>query len=94
MTRNNKKVGYGNPPQEKQFQKGKSGNPKGRPKGAKKQGVLDIIEKALGEKVTLSDDTKITKMSAMITGMANDAVRGDFSAPIKSIPISEISRQW
>jgi hypothetical protein len=27
------KVGYGKPPKAKQFRRGKSGNPKGRPKG-------------------------------------------------------------
>ena len=28
-------VGFGKPPKSKQFRKGKSGNPKGRPKGAR-----------------------------------------------------------
>ena len=28
-------VGYGRPPKDKQFKKGQSGNPKGRPKGSR-----------------------------------------------------------
>ena len=37
------KVGYGSPPKDKQFRKGTSGNPKGRPK-KRKQGWRDLAK--------------------------------------------------
>jgi Family of unknown function (DUF5681) len=40
-------TGYKNPPEAHRFEKGKSGNPRGRPKGAKDKG--QIIEKVLFE---------------------------------------------
>ena len=34
-TRANYRIGYGKPPKESRFQPGQSGNPRGRPRGAK-----------------------------------------------------------
>lgn len=42
------RIGYKAPPEAHRFQKGKSGNPRGRPKGAK--GKRPIAEKVLREK--------------------------------------------
>ena len=46
-------VGYGKTPVSTRFSKGKSGNPRGRPKGSKRQPPYDTI---LGQLVTVRED--------------------------------------
>lgn len=43
-------VGYGKPPKRTRFKKGQSGNPKGRPKGAK--GFTASLKREMESKVT------------------------------------------
>ena len=38
-------IGYGKPPKDTRFRKGQSGNPKGRPKGAKNKGAGPMDER-------------------------------------------------
>ena len=74
-------VGYRRPPVTGQFTPGRSGNPSGRPKGARN--VSTVIDAALSEKVTVIQNGKrrsITKLEAAFTQMANKAASGDRQA--------------
>jgi Family of unknown function (DUF5681) len=71
-------VGYGKPPKKNRFSKGKSGNPRGRPKGSKS--VASILEQAARERVsvTIGGETRImSKLEATAIQMANKAAAGD-----------------
>lgn len=74
-------VGYGKPPKHTQFVKGKSGNPRGRPKGS--QNMASLLDEAGRERVNVTDNGKvrsITKSRATVTQLANKAASGDIKA--------------
>ena len=50
-------VGYGRPPQAAQFKPGQSGNPKGRPKGAKNLVTLRQNARGLFQSVPVNADS-------------------------------------
>lgn len=74
-------IGYGKPPRHTRFQKGRSGNPRGRPCGAKNLSTL--LNEALNERVLVAENRgrrKITKQQAMIMQLVNKAAQGDWRA--------------
>jgi hypothetical protein len=88
-------VGYGKPPRETRFVKGRSGNPRGRPRGAKSFSAL--LGDKLNEAVTVAENggrRKISKREAIVTQLVNRSAAADFRA-IKILLdiVREIERQ-
>lgn len=74
-------VGYGRPPKATQFQKGRSGNPKGRPRGSRN--VSTLVQQAMGEMVAINQNgrrRKVSKLEAAFIQQANKAAGGDLKA--------------
>ena len=74
-------VGYGRPPRHTRFAKGQSGNPRGRPRGAKSFNTL--LSDKLNEPVTVAENggrRKISKREAIVTQLVNRSAAADFRA--------------
>ena len=81
-------VGYGKPPQEHRFPKGTSGNPKGRPKGARNL-KTDLLEE-LGETMKVREggrERRISKQRALIKIQIARALNGNDRAAAKIIDL-------
>jgi hypothetical protein len=74
-------VGYGRPPTSSQFQPGRSGNPKGRPKGVRNASSMarDALERTVNVKVK-GTWRKMTVRKAAYLRLAERAVAGDGKA--------------
>jgi Family of unknown function (DUF5681) len=74
-------VGYGKPPSHARFKKGRSGNPQGRPKGAKNSTTL--LNEALSEPVVITHNGRrktVSKKQAIMMQIVNKAASGDHRA--------------
>lgn len=75
------KPGYKRPPRTTQFKTGRSGNPKGRPKGARN--LKSELNDELGEIISVKEQGRsktITKQRALIKSLMAQAVQGDTRA--------------
>ena len=74
-------VGYGKPPKRSRFKPGQSGNPKGRPPGAK--GFEAMLKRELDRKIAVTlngRSTEISRADAMMKRVVERALKGDLQA--------------
>jgi hypothetical protein len=87
-------VGYAKPPRKDRFQKGASGNPKGRPKGSKNLATIVLKESRQRVRINSSRGTRtVTKAEATVMQFANKSIQGDLRAGCEFINLIERSEE-
>jgi hypothetical protein len=87
-------VGFGRPPEHGKFKPGRSGNPRGRPKGS--LNLATVLLKAAAERVVVNEGGKkkaITKLEATAKQLANRAASGDLRAANLLIALTNAAQE-
>jgi hypothetical protein len=88
----NEAVGYKRPPRGTRFAKGKSGNPRGRPRNRRREVPYDHV---LGQMVTIREDgreRRVTAAEAFLLQLTKKGLEGDASAARASLEVIEAAR--
>jgi len=88
MPHDDETVGYGHPPTQTRFQQGRSGNPRGRPKGA--LNLATALARTLQEPVVITEHGRkktITKFEAAVKQLVNKAASGEARAIAQLLPL-------
>jgi hypothetical protein len=86
----NSTVGYGRPPVGSRFKPGTSGNPKGRPKGAKN--LKTQIEDAFTAKISIQVGEKtirVSRLEGVLLRLMQSALRGDGKSAMTILKIAQ-----
>lgn len=78
---NDGEVGYGKPPKQNQWKKGQTGNPKGRPKGAKN--LETVVREEAQSKIIIKEGGKtftVSKVEALMKALMAKAIQGNTQA--------------
>lgn len=85
-------IGYRHPPRATRFQKGKSGNPRGRPRKRRRGVPYDHV---LGQMVTIREDgreRRVTAAEAFLLHLTKKGLEGDSSAARACLEVLEAAR--
>lgn len=84
-------VGYGKPPKATRFQKGQTGNPKGRPKGSLNAATL--MQQLMAERISVVEkggrEKVMPMMEVVLRRLVNKAASGDLKAAPLVLRIAE-----
>ena len=68
-------VGYGKPPNQHRFQKGRSGNPRGRPR--EKRNLYDVLQNVLDDRIPAKNGRSILGQDVVASRIIESAMKGE-----------------
>ena len=92
MSDSDYQTGWGKPPKDTQFKPGRSGNPRGRPKGS--QNIAGLVRRILRERILVQENGRrkfITKREAIARQTVLKALTGELRAVEKVAVLDQLA---